>query len=213
MPIWMAFVDLIRSLLLSLAHTAGGSVGSAIFALSVIVRIIMLPLAIKVALRSRESAERLRALEPQLKRLREKHARDPQRLWTETRALHQQHNIQMIPGIALLSTAIQAPLGMAVYRVIVENAARAGRFLWMADLARPDVFITGIAATAASLAVLLTPGAPGANNRVNAVIVGLVTVAITWRLVAGVGLYWVGSSAVGVAQSVILRRVTKRSRK
>ncbi|MEO7995903.1 MAG: YidC/Oxa1 family membrane protein insertase [Gemmatimonadaceae bacterium] len=212
MPIWLAFVDLIRSLLLSLAHTAGGSVGSAIFALSVIVRVIVLPLTIKAALRARESAERLRALEPELKRLRERHAKDPQRLWTETRALHQQHNIQAMPKIALLNMAVQAPLGMAVYRVIVENAARAGRFLWMADLARPDVFITGIAAAAASLAVLLAPGGPGVNNKVNAVIIGVVTVAITWRLVAGVGLYWVGSSAVGVAQSLILRRVTKRPR-
>lgn len=212
MPIWLAFVDLIRSLLLSLAHTAGGSVGSAIFALSVIVRVIMLPLAIKVALRARESSERLRALEPELKRLRERHEKNPQRLWAETQALRKQHNIQAMPGIALLSMAVQAPLGMAVYRVIVENASRAGRFLWMADLARPDVFITGIAATAASLAVLLAPSGAGVNNKVNAVIVGVVTVAITWRLVAGVGLYWVGSSAVGVAQSLILRRVTKRSR-
>lgn len=213
MPIWLAFVDLIRSLLLSLAHTAGGSIGSAIFALSVIVRVIMLPLAIKVALRSRESAERLRALEPDLKRLREKHAKDPQRLWTETRALHQQHNIQAMPAIAKLSMAVQAPLGMAVYRVVAENATRAGRFLWMADLARPDVFITGIAATVASLAVLLAPSTPGSNSKVNAVLVAVVTVAITWRLVAGVGLYWVGSSAVGVAQSLILRRIASRPRK
>lgn len=212
MPIWLAFVDLIRSLLLSLAHTAGGSVGSAIFALSVVVRVIMLPLAIKVALRARESSERLRALEPELKRLRERHQKNPQRLWAETRALHRQHNIQAMPGIAVLSMAVQAPLGMAVYRVIVENASRAGRFLWMADLARPDVFITGIAATAASLAVLLAPSGPNVNNKVNALIVGVVTVAITWRLVAGVGLYWVGSSAVGVAQSLILRRVTRRPR-
>lgn len=212
MPIWLAFVDLIRSLLLSLAHTAGGSVGSAIFALSVVVRVIMLPLAIKVALRARESSERLRALEPELKRLRERHQKNPQRLWAETRALHRQHNIQAMPGIAVFSMAVQAPLGMAVYRVIVENASRAGRFLWMADLARPDVFITGIAATAASLAVLLAPSGPNVNNKVNALIVGVVTVAITWRLVAGVGLYWVGSSAVGVAQSLILRRVTRRPR-
>ncbi len=213
MPIWLAFVDVIRTLLLSLAHTAGGSVGAGIFALSVLMRLVMLPLAIKAALRARESSEKLRALEPELKRLRERHASDPKQLWAETRALRQQHNIQMMPGIAQINMLVQAPLGFAVYKVVVEGVARAGRFLWVADLARPDVFITGIAASVASLAVLLAPAnGGGANNKVNALVMGVITVVIAWRLAAGVGLYWVGSSVVGVAQSLIVRRIVRRAR-
>lgn len=213
MPIWFAFVDLIRSLLLSLSHVAGGSVGIAIFALSVLVRLVMLPLAVKVALQARESNERLRALEPELKRLRERLADDPTRQWTEARALHRQHNIQMMPKIAWISALVQAPLGFAVYKVIVENVARAGRFLWMADLARPDMLITGIAASVASLAVFLAPVNGGAaNNKLNALMMGVITITIAWRLAAGVGLYWVGSNVVGVAQSLIVRRIVRRVR-
>ena len=145
MPLWLAFVDLIRTLLLSLAHVAGGSVGSGIFALSILVRPVMLPLAVKAALRARESAERLRALEPELRRLRERK--------------------------------------------------------------------TGIAASIASLAVVLAPSNGSAvNNRWNALVMGLITVVIAWRLASGVGLYWVGSNAVGVAQSLIVRRITRRAR-
>lgn len=213
MPLWLAFVDLIRTLLLSLAHVAGGSMGTGIFALSVLVRLVTLPLAVKAALRARESSERLRALEPELKRLREFHARDPRRLWTETRVLHQQHNIQMMPGIAWLSMFVQAPLGFAVYKVVAENVARAGRFLWMTDLARPDVLITGIAASVASVAVLLAPtNGTASNNKLNAIVMGVMTVVIAWRLASGVGLYWVGSSVVGVAQSLIVRRIARRTR-
>jgi len=213
MPIWLTFVDLIRTLLLSLAHVAGGSIGTGIFALSVLVRLIMLPLAVKAALRVRESGERLRALEPELKRLRERHGNDPKRVWAETRALQQQHNIQMMPGIAWLNMFVQAPLGFAVYKVVAENVTRAGRFLWMADLARPDVLIAGIAASIASLAVVLAPTNGGAaTNRVNAVMMGVITVVIAWRLASGVGLYWVGSNVVGVAQSLIVRRIARRAR-
>ena len=213
MPLWLAFVDLIRTLLLSLAHVAGGSVGSGIFALSILVRPVMLPLAVKAALRARESAERLRALEPELRRLRERHSNDPKRMWAETRALHQQHDIRMLSGISMLRMVVQAPLGFAVYKVVVENVARAGRFLWMADLARPDALITGIAASVASLAVVLAPSNGSAvNNRWNALVMGLITVVIAWRLASGVGLYWVGSNAVGVAQSLIVRRITRRAR-
>lgn len=211
MPVWLAFVDLVRTLLLSLAHVAGGSIGSGILALSILVRIVFLPLAVKAALRARESAERMRALEPELKRLRERYANDPKRVWTETRALQQQNNIQMMPRVAKINVLLQAPLGFAVYKVVSESVVRAGRFLWVADLARPDALITGIAASVASLAVLVAPtNSGGVSNKVNAVLMGVVTVVIAWRLAAGVGLYWVGSNAVGVAQALIVRRAVKR---
>ncbi|MEP6836342.1 MAG: YidC/Oxa1 family membrane protein insertase [Gemmatimonas sp.] len=210
MPLWLAFVDAIRALLLSLSHVAGGSIGAAIFALSVLVRVVMLPLAVKAAIKGRESAERLKALEPELKLLQERYAKDPKRMWTESAALRQKHGIEMMPGTAKLQMLIQAPLGFAVYKVVAENVTRAGRFLWMADLARPDVLITGIAASVASLAVLLAPTNGGANNKVNAVVMGAITVVIAWRLAAGVGLYWVGSNVVGVVQSLIVRRIVNR---
>lgn len=35
------------------------------------------------------------------------------------------------------------------------------------------------------------------------------TLAIAWRLSVGLGLYWGASSAVGVVQSVLLRRASR----
>lgn len=173
----------------------------------------MLPLAVKAALRARESAEKLRALEPELKRLQERFKNDPRRLWSETRLLHQRNDIKALSGVSMLSMLVQAPLGFAVYKVVVENVARAGRFLWMGDLARPDALIVGIAALVASLSVLLAPNNGSAGGqKANAVMMAVITVVIAWRLAAGVGLYWVGSNVVGVAQSLIVRRIVRRSR-
>lgn len=211
MTLWLVFVDVIRAVLLSLAHVAHGSVGAGILALSVLVRLILLPLAIKVALRGLESAERLRAIEPELKRMRERHKADPAKLWAETRVLHQKHNVRLMPKGSLTSMFIQLPLGMAVYRVVTENASRAGRFLWMSDLARPDFFITSLAAGIASLAILLAP-TNNAGNKSMAVLTAVFTVVMVWKLAAGVGLYWVGMSSVGVAQSLIVRGIIARRR-
>ena len=209
MILWIAFVDVIRAALLALAHVANGSIGAGIVALSVIVRLALLPLAVRIALRARESAERLKALEPDLVRLRDRHKTDPARLWTETRVLHKQHDIRMMPKGTFANMLVQFPLGVAVYRVVTENASRAGRFLWMSDLARPDLFVTSLAATAASLAILLAPSG-NANNRGVALVTAVFTAVMVWKLAAGVGLYWVGSSTVGVAQSLIVRGVVAR---
>lgn len=205
MILWLAFIDLVRSALFSLAHTANGSIGAGILALSVLVRLALLPMAVRLALRARESAERLKAIEPELKRLRERFEKDPARMWAETQALQKKHGIRLMPKGAFANMLIQLPLGAAVYRVVAENASKAGRFLWMSDLARPDLFITSLAATGASLALLAAPS--GGSNKSMAIFTAILTAAMVWKLSAGVGLYWVGSSVVGVAQSLVVRGI------
>jgi hypothetical protein len=44
-----------------------------------------------------------------------------------------------------------------------------------------------------------------------AIVAGIVTLALARRLAAGVGLSWGASNVVGVAQSLILRRLVRRA--
>lgn len=85
--------------------------------------------------------------------------------------------------------------------------------IWLAfiDLIRTLLPSLSHVASVASLAVLLAPTVSGfASNRMNALMMGAITIVIAWRLASGVGLYWVGSNVVGVAQSLILRRIVRR---
>lgn len=207
MHAWLDFVDVIRASLFSLTHVAHGSTGAAILALSVLVRVALLPLSVKVALRNYQNSQRLLVLQPEIKRLQDRHKADPVRAAREVQALHKQHGIQFMSRLALFNAIVQMPLGFAVYRVITENAARAGRFFFVADLARPSIIITAIAATFSSVGILIMPTTTPGSRISGAIFASLVTAFMVWRLASGVGLYWIGSSAVGAVQSLLVRHI------
>ena len=206
---WSLLVDPTRALLFALAHLTGGSIGAAILLLSALVRLLLLPLGVRLALEARRTQARLRALEPELARLRARLAGDPARLLTETRRLHERHGIQVVSRGALLSTAGQLPVTAGLLGALAGGVGRAARFLWIADLARPDALLAIATAAAAALSVSLAPSGPG-SSRAAAVVAGAVTLFFVWRVAAGVGLYWAASGAVGVVQSLAVRRLARR---
>src|SRR5687768_2587728 len=214
MPGLSLLADPIRAALFALSHLAGGSLGAAIVLLSLAVRLALLPLTVRLALEGYRTRERVRALEPELARLRRRFGHDRARLIEETGRLYRRHGIRFVPRGALLSLAVQAPVVPGLLAAIGDGIRGAGRFLWMADLARPDALLALLAAASAALAALLAPADPGAvtSARVTALVVGVVTLVVVWRVAAGVGLYWAASNAVGVLQSLVVRRAVARRR-
>jgi YidC/Oxa1 family membrane protein insertase len=204
MLFWSPFLDLLRATLFALAHVCGGSLGGGIVVLSLIVRLALLPLTYRLALRAQEYHQALRRLKPQLDALQRRHASQPLRLAQETRALQAKNGIGMVPKGTLLGAVVQMPIGMGLYQTIGSIAKRAARFLWMHDLSRPDALVASIAAGLAGAAVAAGPSSTG--SRASAALAAGVTFLVAWRLSAGVGLYWVASNAVGVVQSLLVRR-------
>ena len=204
MLLWSPFLDLLRAVLFALAHFCGGSLGGGIVVLSLIVRLALLPLTYRLALRAQEYQAALRRLKPQLDALQKRHAADPLRLAQETRALQARNGLGMAPKGTLLGALVQMPIGAGLYSTIGSIARRAGQFLWIHDLSRPDALVASVAAGLAGAAVAAGPSATG--SRVSAVLAAGVTFVLAWRLSAGVGLYWVASNVVGVVQSLLVRR-------
>ena len=60
-----------------LAHLLGGSYGLAVVAIAVAVRLVLLPLTLRLAEQGWHRQQRMRALQPKLDALRERHAKDP----------------------------------------------------------------------------------------------------------------------------------------
>jgi membrane protein insertase Oxa1/YidC/SpoIIIJ len=111
----------------------------------------------------------------------------------------------MMPKGTWTGTAVQAVVGGAVYRAVGSVAQRAIGFLWMPDLSRPDALVASIAAGLAGAATVAAGGSAG-TSRFSAALAAGVTFLLAWRLSAATGLYWVASNAVGVVQSLLLRR-------
>jgi len=75
-------------------------------------------------------------------------------------------------------------------------------FLWMSDLARPDIALALVCATLAGVAAGAEPSVSRAAIAMNMIVTGF----LAWRLAASVGLYWAASSGVSAVQALVLRR-------
>ena len=205
MPIWSSLIDLLRVLLFALSHVCGGSLGGAIVALSLIVRIALLPYTLRIASRVRAHQAALEMLAPRLELIKKRYGRDPVAVAKETQALYAANGLSLVPKGTAVGTAVQAIVGGAVYTTVGSVARRAVGFLWISDLTRPDALVASLAAGLAGAATVAA-GSGNVASRTSALIAAGVTFVLAWRLSAATGLYWLASNAVGVAQSLLLRR-------
>jgi YidC/Oxa1 family membrane protein insertase len=87
---------------------------AAIVLFTVAVRLLLLPLSVRQARALRKRA----ALAPKVQKLRDRHARDPQRLYRETNALYAAEGTSAFAG--LLPGLAQSPFFMVMYRIFAS---------------------------------------------------------------------------------------------
>ncbi|MBU6249315.1 MAG: membrane protein insertase YidC [Xanthomonadaceae bacterium] len=205
-----SFVRPFAEALSLLAHLPGSSYGLAVVAIAVAVRLVLLPLTLRLAEQGWHRQQRMQALQPKLDALRERHAKDPMAYARAAKALHRQHGITSGLGGGLLVSAVQAPLGIGIYAAIRRSVAAAGSFLWIPRLARPDFLLALAVAALTWAAIMLNPAMPAQMKTALQMLPVLVTFLMVWHLAAGLGLYWAGSSSVNVLQAALLRRRVAR---
>lgn len=207
---WSAYVQGLAALLTQLAAWLDGSYGLAIVVLALLVRLALLPLTLKSAERGWLRQQQLAALKPRLARLREQHANDAAAQARATQALYRDHGITAGCGSGLLAALVQAPLGAGIYAAIREGVAGAGSFLWIPRLARPDTWLALLVAGLSLAAMLLNPAMSDQTRTLLHWLPVLVSILMVWHVAAGLGLYWAGSSGVGLLQMAMLRRRVRR---
>jgi YidC/Oxa1 family membrane protein insertase len=208
---WNALVDLIRATIFAGSHLFNGSLGASIFFVSAVVRLALLPLMLKQARIAQDQQARLARIKPELDRLQARYKADPARLITETRGLHEKHDIQLMPRGSLLSALVQMPLLGGLFAAVRNGLGAKVRFLWIADLSRGDILLTslvvGLSGAASSL--LPTPaGSPG--SRAMTFVFMCLTLMFLWSASSAVAISVGAGSAVTALQNWILRRESKR---
>lgn len=167
----------ILNVLVVMSSVLFSSFGLAIIALTVIVRLIMLPLTVKQLQASKKMAEGMHTIKPKLEQLKKKYAKNPQKLQQETMKLYKEAGISPMGCLSspmMLSLIIQMPIFIALYRAIImamavtpqdflglsqhlyswsmvtEALPVSARFLWL-DLASPDPYFVLPILVAASM--------------------------------------------------------------
>jgi YidC/Oxa1 family membrane protein insertase len=99
------------------AEWFGGSYGLSILLLTVIVRTIILPLMIK----QYKNTKAMQALQPEMKKVREKFKDDPKKQQEEMMKLYQTNQVNPLAGC--LPLVVQMPIFIALYSSINKNIA------------------------------------------------------------------------------------------
>lgn len=111
-----------------------GNFGLAILAVTVIVKAAFFPLANK----SYESMAKMKKLQPEMKKLQERHKDDKPRQQQELMKLYQEHKINPLMGC--IPILLQIPVFFALYKVlyISIDMRHAPFYGWIQDLSAPD---------------------------------------------------------------------------
>jgi YidC/Oxa1 family membrane protein insertase len=122
--------------LLGLLHMVVPNYGVCIILLTVMVRGVMFPISRKQALTS----IKMQALAPEMKAINEKHADDPQAKTRAVWELYGRHGVNPMGGC--LPLLMQMPIFLGLYYCLQESIQfRLAPFLWMGNLAAPDMLV------------------------------------------------------------------------
>ena len=204
-----------------------GNFGLAIMALTVGVKLVFFPLANK----SYKSMSQMKALQPEMTKLRERFGDDRQRLNQEMMTLYKEKKVN--PASGCLPILIQIPVFFALYKslIVTIEMRHAPFFGWIKDLSAPDptsVFnLFGLLPYDPSLYLpdILNIGAwalamgttmflqqrlnPQPTDPVQARIFALMPIVFTFLLAsfaAGLVIYWTWNNLLSIAQQAVIMK-------
>lgn len=192
------------------AELFGQNYGLGIIIVTIIVRLVLLPLNVKQL----KSSRAMQDVQPELKELQKKYsskdANTQQTLQKETMALFQKHGVNPLAGC--LPIFVQMPVLIAIYHAIMRNREiQEHSFLWF-ELGDPDpYFILPIVAGLATFLQqkLMMAGSPAGQNPQMMVMMYVMPVMIAVFAIffpAALALYWVVGNIFMVAQTVFIRK-------
>jgi YidC/Oxa1 family membrane protein insertase len=208
MEIWKTFVDV----LLDLMHYFSGVFGNTgliILLFSLVVRFALLPLSILLARRSKERQEKLDALKPELLKIKQAYVNQPERAAQKTMELYKKNGITFVDSLGITGFFVQVPLFLGMFQAISRIITPSQHFLWISNLARPDLLLTCITSVLTGVAGFVTPRTDQGST-VAIWFSVLFTTIVLWNLSAGIGIYWIASSITSLFQAIIMRNTTKK---
>ena len=129
------FTNLMHSFL-GMLHYVIRNYGVCIIVLTLIVRGLMHPISRKQA----QTSIRMQAIMPEIKKLQAKHKGDRQALAVEQMALYRKHGVHPLGSCWIVF--LQMPIFLGLYYALQESIHfRLASFLWMKNLAAPDMLI------------------------------------------------------------------------
>ena len=223
----LLFVNPMTNLLLLIYDVLFHNYVLAIIVLTIIIRLITLPLTLK----QQVSSMKMAAMQPQIKAIQEKYKNEPQKLSEEMR------KVGFNPLGGCLPLVIQFPILIGLYNAITRTLAvtpfsllELGKyiygflpnlsslvpvnnvFLGVLDLGQPDklfvIPILVIATTYFSTKLTTPPSTDAQTKQTNQMMSMMMPVMFGFFMLsapAGLGIYWIASNLIGIGQYYLMK--------
>jgi len=209
--------------LLKLLYKIAPNYGVAIILLTLLVRLLTLPMSIK----GQRSMMKMQRLQPQVERIRERYKNEQEKLHHEMMELYKRNHVNPLGGC--LPMLIQFPVFIGLYEALLNAVElRNAPFIgWIRDLAAPDYLpIPGLTvpftdlhgipvlvilmALTAFVQQWISPRNPDPSQQKMMMYMPVFFSVIFISLPAGLSLYYFFSNLLGVVQQFILNREFKQ---
>ncbi len=210
MGIWQDWTALLAHTLDLITSQWGLTEAMAVILLTLSVRALLMPITLVSAVRMEANKQKMKRLKPELDALRERYKDDPRQLASETLRFYRQHKIALLDRLAIASLGSQSVFGIGLFQAL-GRVGFTSKFLWIANLSKPDFLLTLLVSALMLLSMVL---APGAFQEPNMLLVMCITVIVaaasTLALPSAVGIYWAASTLASIVQTLLLRTLLQR---
>lgn len=225
MNIWDTFlIRPLMNVLVLLTNVLAGNFGLAIIVLTIVIRVVTMPLTLKQL----QATKAMQTLSPKLKELQKKYAQDKQKLQEETMKLYREAG--MNPLGCLVPMIIQVPIWIALYTSVLKVLGASpedllglsrylyswsavhhaiplnDHFLWL-NLSAPDPFyvlpiLVGVSMwLQQKMMTQVGPGADPSQSQMNTMMLWMMPVMfafLTLQFPSGLAVYWVAYNLIGI---------------
>ena len=202
--------------LLKLFYNFLKNYGLAIILLTVLVRIVFIPLTNK----SQKSMKAMQSLAPKVNEIKEKYKKDPQRMNKEVMELYKKHKINPVGGC--LPMILQLPVFIALYNVLMYAIELRGApfFLWVTDLSAPDTLFGHVGGFSLGGPLPYLMGitmfvqqkmTPSSLDPMQSKMMLFMPVVLTFMFLSfpsGLVLYWLVNNVLSIAQQYYINKKT-----
>ena len=213
--------------LLAFIYRLVGNYGISLIILTVIVKLVLYPLYAKQI----KSTANMSDMSEKSKEIQKRYANDKEKMNEEMQKLYAESGFNPMSGC--LPMLIQFPIIMGLFALLRNPMkympndptlmfANHESFLWIKDLAQPDLWILPIAAGLAtffafsmnSAMQMQQPGAnPGQQKAMNAIMKYFFPLSITWlarSYPAGLAIYWAGGQFMQIFFNLRINKIKDR---
>lgn len=215
------FISKIILGILNICYGLFKNYGVAIIVLTIIIKLVLFPLTKKGQI----SMRKMQQLQPKIKALQERYKKDKQRVGVEQLKLFKEHGVNPLSGC--LPMIFQIPVFIGLWRALfISITLRQAPFmLWITDLSQPDklcklpfpilgatdLHVLPLLMTASWFIQSLTqPKSPDPQQQQTMKIMKympLFFLLVLYNMPAGLTLYWLFSTLIGIIEQQIIKRV------